>query len=160
MEGHIEEPNLLQTMNLSISKTTTITAPDFIAGITILFGPRPASIGVHYVTGRAWTTMQKIFWATRDLTANPGLRLSGVQNMENMQFVQPILHNPEGNESRFVLEYVHEPWMVRSKLHCWPCFQGWQSGVLWLTMHKGHLQGPANDLHQHSASKGASHVSC
>ena len=45
--------------------------------------------------------MQKLSWGTHNLTTNPGLRLSAVQNVENMQFVQPILHNLKGTVSRF-----------------------------------------------------------
>ena len=64
-----------------------------------------------------------------------------------MQFVQPILHNLKGTVSRF-LEFVGEPWMAPSKLHSGLCFQGWSSGMLWLTMHNSHVQRPGNNLHQ------------
>ena len=45
--------------------------------------------------------MQKLFRGTHNLTTNLGFRLGAVDNVENMQFVQPILHTLKGTVSRF-----------------------------------------------------------
>ena len=45
--------------------------------------------------------MQKLFLGTHRLTTNPGFRPGAIDNVENMQFVQPIVHNLKGTLSRF-----------------------------------------------------------
>ena len=37
--------------------------------------------------------------------------------------------------------------MAPSKLHSWLCFQGWQNGMLWLTMHNRYVHRHNNALY-------------
>ena len=157
MEGRIEEINLLQKINLPIAQTTGAISPHFISGDHYFIWSETRTNKCSVCPWSRKDHMQKLFWGTHNLTTNPGFRLSAIQNVENMQFVQPSLHNLKGTVSRF-LESVDEPWMAPNRLHFLRCFRGWQKDTLWLTMHSWQGQKPVNGLHQDRVSHGASHV--
>ena len=94
MEGRIKELNLLQKMKFPIAQTSGVISPDFTSGDHHFNWSETRTNKCH---------MEQRFLGTHNLTTNPGFWLSAVQNVENIQFEQPILHNPKGTVSRFFL---------------------------------------------------------
>ena len=101
MAGRIEELNLLHKMKCLISQTTAGISPYFMCGDHQYIWSNTRTNRCSLCDSSRTDNMRKLLWGTHSLTGNPGLRLGAVDKVENMQFVQPILHNLNGRVSRF-----------------------------------------------------------
>ena len=101
MEGRIEEPNSLQKMKFPTAQTTGVISPDFMSRDHHFIWSETRTNKCSVCPWSRKDHMQKLFLGAHNLTTNPGFWLTAVQSVENMQFVQPILHNLKGTLSLF-----------------------------------------------------------